>query len=178
MSSTAVLEAKIQVVNEISDRFQRAKSAVVTDYRGLNVAEVTRLRKQLRDAGIEFRVLKNTLTELAVQQVGGLEGLKNDLAGPTAIAFSYDDPVAAAKILTKFAKESKKLVIKAGILEGKVITAAGVTALADLPPREVLLAQVLAGFQGPISGFVNVMAGNLRNFVTVVDAIRKQREEA
>lgn len=177
MSSQAVLEAKQLVVNEISDKMQSAVSAVLTDYRGLNVAEATKLRKELRDAGVEYKVLKNTLTKLAADKVG-LEGLKKDLVGPTAIAFSYEDPVAPARILTKFAKEHKKLVLKSGVVEGKVIDLAGITALAELPSREVLIAQVLAGFQAPISGFVNVMQGNIRNFACVINAIKEQKEQA
>ncbi|MGI6365843.1 MAG: 50S ribosomal protein L10 [Bacillota bacterium] len=177
MSSQAVLESKQQIVEEISDKLQRAVSAVLTDYRGLNVTEATQLRKELREAGVEYRVLKNTLTRLAVDKVG-FSDLKKDLVGPTAIAFSYDDPVAPAKILTKFAKAHKKLELKAGVVEGKIIDVAAITALADLPSREVLLAQVLAGFQGPISGFVNVLQGNLRNFACVINAIKEQREQA
>lgn len=177
MSSQAVLESKQQVVEEISDKFQRAASAVLTDYRGLNVSEATILRKELREAGVEYKVLKNTLTKLAAEKVGYQELMK-DLVGPTAIAFSYDDPVAPAKILTKFAKEHKKLELKSGVVEGKIIDFAGITALAELPSREVLLAQVLAGFQGPIAGFVNVMQGNLRNFACVINAIKEQREQA
>lgn len=177
MSSQAVLESKQQVVNEISDKLQRSVSAVLTDYRGLNVAEATLLRKELRDAGVEYRVLKNTLTKLAAEKAG-YEELKKDLVGPTAIAFSYDDPVAPAKILSKFAKEYKKLVLKSGVVEGKIIDLQGISALADLPSREVLLAQVLAGFQAPVSGFVNVMQGNLRNFACVINAIKEQKEQA
>lgn len=177
MSSQAVLESKQQVVNEISDKLNRAVSAVLTDYRGLNVSEATKLRKELREAGVEYRVLKNTLTKLAAEKVG-LDGLNKDLVGPTAIAFSYDDPVAPARILSKFAKDHKKLVLKAGVVEGKVIDFAGITALAELPSREVLLAQVLAGFQAPVSGFVNVLQGNLRNFACVINAIKEQKEQA
>jgi large subunit ribosomal protein L10 len=177
MSSQAVLEAKQLIVEEISDKMQRAVSTVLTDYRGLNVAEATKLRKELRDAGVEYRVLKNTLTRLAADKVG-FEELKKDLIGPTAIAFSYNDPVAPARILTKFAKEHKKLVLKAGVVEGKVIDPSGITALAELPTREVLLAQVLAGFQTPISGFVNVMQGNIRNFACVINAIKEKKEQA
>lgn len=176
-SSQAVLESKKQIVNEISDKLSKSVVAVLTDYRGLNVAEETKLRKDLREAGIEYKVLKNTLTKLAAEKVG-LEGLNSHLVGPTAIAFSYEDPVAPARILTKFAKEYKKLVIKSGVLEGKIIDAAAITALAELPSREVLIAQVLAGFQGPISGFVNVMQGNLRNFACVINAIKEKKEQA
>lgn len=177
MSSGAILEAKKKVVAEIRDRLERSAAVVLTDYRGLNVAEATQLRRQLREAGVEYKVLKNTLARFAFDELG-LEDLKEDLVGPTAIAFSYDDPVAPAKILSEFAKEHKHLVVKSGVVEGKVIDTAGIMALAALPARDVLLAQVLAGFQAPVAGFVNVMQGNLRNFVRVVDAVREQKEQA
>lgn len=177
MSSQVVLESKQQVVDEISDKLNQSVSAVLTDYRGLNVSEATKLRRDLREVGVEYKVLKNTLTKLAAEKVG-LEGLNPYLTGPTAIAFSYDDPVAPARVLTKFAKEYKKLVLKSGVLEGKIIDVAAITALAELPSREVLLSQVLAGFQGPITGFVNVLHGNLRNFACVINAIKEQKEQA
>ena len=128
------------------------------------------------EAGIEYKVLKNTLTKLAAEKVG-LEGLNSHLVGPTAIAFSYEDPVAPARILTKFAKEYKKLVIKSGVLEGKIIDAAAITALAELPSREVLIAQVLAGFQGPISGS-SMSCKAMRNFACVINAIKEKKEQA
>lgn len=176
MSTETILEAKKKIVEEISDRLERSVAVVLTDYRGLNVAEATKLRRELREAGVEFKVMKNTMVRFACDELD-LEELKKDLVGPTAIAFSYDDPVAPAKILTKFAKEHKKLVLKSGVVEGKVIDGSGITALAALPAREVLLAQVLSGFQAPISGFVNVMEGNLSNFARVVDAVREQKEQ-
>jgi|SRR5690554_183773 len=177
MSSQTVRESKQQVVEEISDKMQRAVSGVVTDYRGLNVAEATELRKELREAGVEYKVLKNTLTKLAADKAG-FSDLKKDLVGPTAVAFSYDDPAAPARILSKFAKEHKNLELKSGFVEGNVLDLAGITALAELPTRDVLLAQVLAGFQAPIKGFVNVMHGNLRNFACVINAIKEQKEQA
>lgn len=177
MSSQAVLESKQKIVEEISDKLQRAVTAILTDYRGLNVAEATELRKQLREAGVEYKVLKNTLTILAAEKAG-LDGLKDYLTGPTAIAFSYQDPVAPAKILAKYAKEHKRPELKSGVLAGKIIDSAAITALAALPEREVLLAQVVAGFQGPIAGFVNVLQGNLRNFAQVLGAIVKKQEQA
>lgn len=168
-------EEKALVVAELKEKFGSAQAAVITDYRGLDVARVTKLRAKLREAGVEYKVIKNTLAKLAVQDTE-LSELQQHLQGPTAVAFSYNDPVAAAKIISEFAKDNKELEIKAGILEGKVIDLAGVKALADLPSREVLIAQVLAGIQAPITGFVNVMQGNVRNLVYVLEAIRKQKE--
>lgn len=168
-------EEKALVVAELKEKFSSVQGAVVTDYRGLDVARVTKLRAKLREAGVEYKVIKNTLAKLAVQG-SELEGLQEYLQGPTAVAFGYNDPVAAAKILSDFAKDNKELEIKAGIVEGKIVDLAGVKALAELPSREVLIAQALAGLQAPITGFVNVMQGNVRNLVYVLDAIRKQQE--
>lgn len=161
------------IVEELKDKFQNSKVAVFADYSGLNVAEATKLRRKLRQADCEFRVAKNTLTSLAAKQVG-LEGVDPYLQGPIAIAFGTD-PVAPAKVLSEFIRETKKMEIKAGVLEGKVIDAKGVKALADLPPREVLLAQVVGGMQAPLYGFAGVLQGTLRSFVYALEAVRKQR---
>jgi len=169
------LEAKKQVVAEIRDRLQKVQGAVLTDYRGLNVAEATELRNKLREVGVEFKVLKNTLVRIAARDIG-LEGLDPYLEGPTAIAFGNDDPVAPAKILAEFAKAHKALEIKGGILANKVIDMEGVKALADLPPREVLLAKVLGAMQSPMYGFAGAMQGLLRNFVYALNAIREKKE--
>ncbi|MDI3533710.1 MAG: large subunit ribosomal protein [Thermosediminibacterales bacterium] len=173
MGNRAVKE---RVVEEIRDKFERANSALLTDYRGLNVAEVTELRKQLREAGIEYKVVKNTLTRLAIKDFDYSDELKEFLQGPTAIAFSYEDPVAAAKILSKFAKDHKNLEIKVGLVEGKVVDINGIKNLADLPSREVLIAKVLAGMQAPISGLVNVLNGPMRGLVYALQAIKDKKQ--
>ncbi len=166
---------KEQQVEEIKNKFDGSNAAILTDYRGLNVAEATELRKQLREAGVEYKVLKNTLTKIAINN-SGLEDLNEYLEGPVAIAFSEIDPVAPAKILSKFAKEHNNLEIKVGVLEGNVVNKEQLKMLADLPSREELLAQVLRAMQGPISGFANVLQGNIRNLVYVVEAVRKEKE--
>lgn len=166
---------KESVVLEIKEKFESSQAAVLTDYRGLNVAEATKLRRRLREAGCEFKIAKNTLASLAASQVG-LEGLKPFLEGQVAIAFG-NDPVAPAKILSDFIREIKKMEIKAGVLDGKVIDARGVKELADLPPREVLLARVLGGMQAPMYGFASVLQGTLRSFVYALEAVRKMRAE-
>jgi len=166
---------KESIVLEIKEKFETSKVAVLTDYRGLNVAEATKLRRRLRDAGCEFKIAKNTLTNLAANRVG-LEGLEPFLEGQVAIAFGAD-PVMPAKILSEFIREIKKMEIKAGVLDGKVIDAKGVKALAELPPREVLLAMVLGGMQAPLYGFASVLQGTLRSFVYTLEAVRKMRAE-
>lgn len=163
-----------KIVAEIKEKFEESTAVVLTDYRGLNVAQVTELRAKLREADVEYKVLKNTLTKLAAHQVG-LEALDEYLTGPTAIAFSKD-PVAPAKILSEFAKENKALEIKAGVLEGKVISLEEVKDLAALPSREELLAKVVGGMQAPLYGLAAVLNGCLRNLVYVLDAVRQQKE--
>lgn len=174
-----VTSEKQAIVAELKEKLSTTKGAVLTSYRGLTVAQDTKLRRKLREAGVEYRVIKNTLTRIAADQAG-VGGLDSYLEGPTAIAISYTDPVAPAKIISEFVKETKGQVleIKAGLVEGQVIDADGVKALANLPPREVLIAKVLAGMQSPIVGFVNVLQGNIRNLVYALEAVRQQKESA
>jgi large subunit ribosomal protein L10 len=168
--------AKVQEVEELTDRFQRSAIAVVTDYRGLTVSDLVGFRTKLRDAGIEYRVSKNTLARFAADNAGR-PAVKEDLVGPTAIAFSYDDPVAVAKIVSEFARTSRVLQVRGALLGDRRISAQEVTRLAELPSREVLLAQVLGGMKGPISGLVNVLNGVTTGLVGVLDARRRQLEE-
>lgn len=166
---------KESIVLEIKEKFESSTVAVLADYRGLNVAEATKLRRRLREAGCEFKIAKNTLTNLAASRVG-LEGLAPYLEGQVAIAFGAD-PVMPAKILSEFIREIKKMEIKAGVLEGKVIDAKGVKMLADLPSREVLLARILGGMQAPLYGFAGVLQGTIRSFVYTLEAVCKMRAE-
>ena len=169
-------EEKAAAVEAIKESLKNAQGSVLTDYRGLTVSEMNELRKKLREADVEFRVVKNTLTWRAAQQLD-LENLQPYLEGPTAIAFGHTDPVAPAKIISEFAKSHKALEIKAGILEGKVIPLEKVKALADLPSKEQLLGQVASAMQAPISGLVNVLQAPIRNLAYAVDALRAQREK-
>ncbi|MDD4587860.1 MAG: 50S ribosomal protein L10, partial [Heliobacteriaceae bacterium] len=139
---------KSQVVARIRERLEKAQACVLVDFRGLTVKEATELRAKMRNAGVEFKVLKNTMVQIAANDIG-IKGLEPYLEGPTAIVFGYDDPVMPAKLITEFIKgtKNKNFAIKAGILEGKVVDVISIKALADLPSREVLLAQVLAGIQ-------------------------------
>ncbi|WP_225310559.1 50S ribosomal protein L10 [Bacillus altitudinis] len=159
------MEQKKQVVDEIAEKLQASNSIVVVDYRGLNVAEVTELRKQLREAGIEFKVYKNTLTRRAVEKLE-LTDLNDALVGPNAIAFGGEDVVAPAKILNNFAKEHEALEIKAGVIEGNVASVEEIKALAELPSREGLLSMLLSVLQAPI-----------RNLALATKAVADQKEE-
>jgi len=159
------VEQKKQIVTEIADKFRESKSTIVVDYRGLTVIEVTELRKQLREAGIDFKVYKNSMTRRAAE-AAELTGLNEALTGPNAIAFSNDDVVAPAKILNDFAKKHEALEIKAGIIEGNIASVEEVKALADLPSREGLLSMLLSVLQAPI-----------RNFALATKAVAEQKEE-
>lgn len=168
------IEEKAQVVAEIKEKLQSSSGVVLADYRGLTVSQATKLRAQLREAGVEYRVLKNSMVRRAAQEVG-IEGLDSYLKGPTAIAFSVD-PVAPAKVLANFVKTSKNFAIKGGVIEGKVVDMAGIRILADLPSREVLLAQVLRGMQAPLTGMANVLQGPIRKMAYALEEVRKLKE--
>ncbi|MDD4692335.1 MULTISPECIES: 50S ribosomal protein L10 [Eubacterium] len=171
------IEAKQVIVQEIADKLKNAQGTVVVDYRGLNVEEVTDLRKQARDQGVDYKVYKNSMMRFAAKEAG-LEGLLESLVGPTGIAFCESDPVAAAKLFSNFAKDHKALEIKAGVVEGRVLDVAGVDELAKLPPREQLVAKVLGGLNAPIAGFANVLNANLKGLVVALNAIAEQKAEA
>lgn len=168
------LQAKAQIVEEIKEKISSSQSMVLVDYRGLNVAQLTELRKRYRDAGVDYKVYKNTMMRFAFKELG-LEEFNEYLKGPSAVAFGINDPVSAAKISTEFAKTNDKLEIKAGIVDGKVISAEGVKNLAELPPREVLIAQVLGGFNAPIQGFANVLQGTIRGLAIALNAIAEKK---
>lgn len=168
------LQAKAQIVEEIKEKISSSQSMVLVDYRGLNVAQLTELRKRYRDAGVDYKVYKNTMMRFAFKELG-LEEFNEFLKGPSAVAFGINDPVSAAKISTEFAKTNDKLEIKAGIVDGKVINAEGVKNLAELPSREVLIAQVLGGFNAPIQGFANVLQGTIRGLAIALNAIAEKK---
>lgn len=171
---------KIAMVNDIQEKLQAATSVIVTNYSGLNVAEVNELRKELREAGVEYKVLKNTLVSRAIDKTENEEysKLKDVLVGPTAIAFS-EDPVAAAKVLHGYSKKSAKKLpeIKAGVIEGKVIDLEKVNEIANIPSREELLAKMLGSLNAPITNFVGVLAALPRGLVCALDGIRQKKEE-
>lgn len=164
------------MVQRIKEKLQSSPAAILADYRGLTVAEVTELRNQLRQAGVEYRVVKNTLAVLAARQAG-LAGLEEYLKGPTAIAYSGPDPAVPAKLLSEFARTHKNLVLKGGVVEGKIIDPAGVRELAELPSREVLLGKTLSALQAPLAGWVGMLQAPIRQLVYVLDSIRQKKEE-
>ncbi|MDE5985495.1 MAG: 50S ribosomal protein L10 [Eubacterium sp.] len=152
MPSTAVLEKKKQMVADLSERIKNSCAGVVVDYKGINVEDDTKLRRELREAGIEYTVVKNSILGRAAQDAG-LEGLDSVLEGTTAIATSADDYVASARILQKYADTHNNFSLKSGYLDGEVITMDKLMALAKLPSREILLATVCNVFNAPIAAF-------------------------
>ncbi|MBM7096605.1 MULTISPECIES: 50S ribosomal protein L10 [Alteribacter] len=160
-----VIEQKQAVVSEIAAKLKESQSTIVVDYRGLDVAEVTELRKQLREANVDFKVYKNSMTRRAAAEAG-LTELDEQLVGPTAIAFSNEDVIAPARILNKFAKDHDALELKAGVIEGRIASLEEVKALAELPSREGLLGMLLSVMQAPI-----------RNFALATKAVAEQKEE-
>jgi large subunit ribosomal protein L10 len=165
MANLKIVEKKQELVEEITTKFRESQTSVVVDYRGLSVSELTTLRKQLRDEGIEFKVYKNSMSRRAAEAADVAE-INDTLVGPTAIAFSNNDVVAPARILNDFAKTNENLEIKGGIIEGKVASLEQIKELADLPNYEGMVSMLLSVLQAPI-----------RNFAYVTKAIAEQKEE-
>lgn len=161
-----IREIKEAKVLEIKEKLEKAQGVVLAKYQGLTVEEDTELRKKLREAGIEYKVYKNTLTTLAANQLG-ITGLETHLEGPTSIAFSYEDATSPARVLNDFAQTHKKLELKAAVVEGNVYDANGAKALAAIPSREVLIAKLLGSFKAPIS-----------NFAYMLNAVKEKNESA
>jgi len=157
MANVQNIELKAAKVAEVEEKLKKAKSVIVFDYRGLTVEEVTALRVEMRKNKIEYVVLKNAIMERAANLSGVHESVHSMLTGTNAFAFGYEDAVAPAKILKDFIKKTKKCALKGGIVEGKVEDADAVNAIADLPPREVLIARLLGSMMAPVSGLAIVL---------------------
>lgn len=165
---------KEQIVQELAGRLKETQATFLADYRGINVEQVTNLRRELTQAGVEYRVVKNNLLKLAAQDTPAVD-LQNYCAGPTAIAMSGDDPIAPAKILSKYAKEIEAFELKAGVLDGKLLSVADINALAALPSREEMLAKMLSSMNAPVTNFVGTMAAIPRSLVQVLNAIGQNK---
>jgi len=168
---------KQTVVDALTAKLAEARAIYVTDYQGLTVGRVTDLRRRLHKAGVDYLVVKNTLA-LRALKAAAVPGLDTHITGPTAFALSQGDAAAAAKVLTDFAKEFAKPVLKAAIVDGRAVTPDQVKRLAALPPREVLLAELAGTMQAPLAGFLGALSGLLSTFVGAVEALRAQREHA
>lgn len=168
---------KEQLVAELTEKMGAAKAAFLTDYRGIDVEAANALRGELHKVDVEYKVVKNTFLKLAIKGTDN-ECLNEYLSGPTSLTIAKDDPVAPAKALSDFAKANKDFELKCGVLDGKLLTVADITALADLPSREVLLAKILGSINAPASNFVGVLAAVPRSLVQVLGAIKDQKQAA
>jgi large subunit ribosomal protein L10 len=171
-------EKKEQILQELTDHFSRAKSVVFAKNLGLSVAEVSALRRVLRENGIVFKVSKKTLFRKAAEAQGIKNFSEDVLDGAVGAAFCFDDEIAPAKILAKFLKDTKKIDLVAGILEGKALTGEEVKDLAKLPSKEELISKFMGSLQAPLSGFVGVSSNLLSGFVRALDQVRQQKESA
>jgi large subunit ribosomal protein L10 len=171
------LDKKKEIVKDLREKFVRSKVVIVTDYKGLDVAAINDLRRKLREFEVEYKVVKNSLLIRASEETD-VALIKDCFKGPSAIALSYEDPIAAAKVLTKFADEHDKLEIKTGVLEGKVLDINAIKAMSILPSREVLLGQLLSAINGVPTNFVRVLNAIPVQFLNVLQAVKEQKEAA
>lgn len=162
-------QAKAAQIDDLVERMQRAELTIVADYRGLTVSALQDLRGRLRPVEAEFKVAKNTLTRIAAEKIG-IEGLETHLEGPTAIMFAYGDIVAPAKAIGDFARSSRILQVKAGVMNGEVVTPEDIEAIASLPPREELLGKLVGLLASPMSRTVGVLSGPSRSVAYLVNA--------
>jgi large subunit ribosomal protein L10 len=169
-------EEKAQVIDRLAEKL-RAGSAVLVDYQGMDVARTTDLRRRSRELGVEFVVAKNTLAKRAADEAG-IQGLRDFLSGPTALAFS-EDPVASAKLMAEFADQVEAFALKGGVLDGgRILDEADVVALSRLPGREQLIAQVVGGISSPLSGLVTVLNNTMQGLVVALGQIAEQKQNA
>ena len=168
---------KKQLVEELREKFEKSKIVILTDYKGLNVTKINELRRKLTDANIEYRVVKNTLLARASEDTD-VAAVKDHFIGPTAIALSYDDPVAPAKVLADFAKDNDKLEIKVGVMSGKLLDVNAIMSLSALPSREVLLSQVLRTMNGVPTALVRLLTNVPEKLLYALQAIKDQKEAA
>lgn len=173
-----VIKEKAKIVEEIREKASRSQIGILTDFKGLKVEEMTRLRRQLQDASAELQVVKNTLLRRAAADDSPIGPMLSHFTGPNALTLGYADPVALAKIMTKFAQDKPQLEIKAAVLSGQLLSAKDLEALSKLPSREVLLAQFLGLLQGVPTALVTVLAGVIRNLLNVLVAYRDKKAES
>ena len=170
-------EQKQQEIDSLKESFVKSESVILADYCGLTVGQMQDVRTKLRSASVEFRVAKNTLAKRAIKDTDS-ESLSEVFTGPTAIAFSYADPVAGAKVLSELVEDYAAFELKGGVLGNKLLSIGDITALSKLPTKEVLLSQLLSVMNGPMTGFVRVLSGNQRSLVQVLSAIKDTKEDA
>ncbi len=168
---------KKELVKGFRERFEKASAAFIAEYRGIKAGEMTELRRKLRDSSVEFKIVRNTLARLAVRDTD-VDFLAEHFNGPVAIAFSYSDPALAAKTLVGFAKEQPALKLRLGAMGGRLIKEADIKALAELPPRDVLLSKLVGSLKSPPTGLVGVLSGIPRKLLYALNAIKEAKEKA
>ena len=166
---------KLDRVGEISESLKDAKGVYMTDFTGLSVEQITNLRREFRNANVNFVIVKNTLAKISAEKVG-MKDMVPYLAGPTGLAISNDDPIAPVRVIVDFQKKHQKPTLKAAIVEGKVLDESQASALKDIPTRDVLLGQVVSGIAAPLTGLVGGLQGILRNLVYVLNAVKENKE--
>ena len=169
------LDQKKQIVKDLNERFSRSKIVILTDYKGLDVTAMNDLRRKLREAEIEYKVVKNTLLIRASEETDAAL-IKDAFTGPSAVALSYDDPVAPAKVLTDFSKNYQKLEIKVGVMNGRVLDLSAIKALSNLPSREVILSQLLSVLNGVPTSLLRTFNAIPQSFLNVLQAVKEQKE--
>ena len=167
-------EEKIRVVSELQGKFQKAKGVVFTDYRGLNVEEITGLRNNLRESSLEYRVIKNTLARIAAEGTP-VDAAKDILSGPIGIAVGYDDPVLLAKKVLEFSKKNGKLEVKGGIIEGSVCTPEQIRTISELPSREIQLSMLVGAMQSPLSKMASSLNATLSKVIYAFEALKDKK---
>jgi len=176
--STVKKSEKEAIVARVAEKVARAQAMYFADFTGLTVAEETELRREFRKSGVEYTVVKNTLARKALEQVQGYDSVFDKLAGPTGIAFSYEDIVAPAKVIKKFNEKTGKLTLKVAVLDKQLFDGSQLDQLAKLPGRKELMAGIVSSLQSPIAGIVGAVNAVLRDLVNVVDAIEKKKAAA
>ncbi len=166
---------KEQAVAEIQESVSKAQGMFFTDFAGINVEQMTELRREFRKSGIEYKVVKNTLAKKALQNVSGYDKVFDKLVGPTGIAFAFDDPAAPAKIIQKFQEKNEKFKLKVCVIEKQVYDGSRLKELASMPTRAEIVAGILGSLNSPISGVVGVLNAVVRDVVGVLDAIEKKK---
>lgn len=169
-------QEKISQVQDLTNSIKEAKAIYISDFKGMTVAQMTSFRKKVRDAGLSFKVVKNTMTKIALNN-SGYSGMDDLLTGPTAVAFSYKDPVMPAKIIKESFAEMGFPILKGGFLEGKLVTREEINRIADLPPKEALLGQLAGTLAAPITGFMFVGNNILSGFLRVLSSIKDSKEK-
>ncbi len=170
-------QKKAEIIQELRDKFQRARTVVFTEYSGMTVAEMTELRNLLRDSGVEYRVIKNNLARIAAENTPLSILQKEAYTGPLGLAIGYDDPLLAVKKILEFSEKNEKLKVRPSVVEGKLLGVDELKAISKLPPREVLLSMLLYAMQAPLTKFASLLNATVANFAYALEALKRKKEE-